>query len=209
MKLLLIIIFAVTLIYLSVTERFRTFITLIAAQGLALFGIAFLELTDISIGNLIFIIAETLLFKAIIVPLLLSRIIKQTRITRVHEHNLPSLYALIFISFGLVVSILLTYMLDQTGMVDVYFAIAFFTVYTGMFFIISHKKIFSHLIGFLVIENAVFMLSLAVGSEMPMLINIGILLDIVVSVLILGIFVNRLGNLLNAMDAKQLSELKD
>ena len=73
-----------------------------------------------------------------------------------------------------------------------FFIVSFFAVYTGLFLIISHRKIFSHLVGFLVIENAVLLLSLAVGSEIPMLINIGILLDIFVSVLILGIFVMRL-----------------
>jgi hydrogenase-4 component E len=86
----------------------------------------------------------------------------------------------------------------------IYFIVAFFAVYTGMFMIISHKKIFSHLVGFLVIENAVLLLSLAIGSEMPMLINIGILLDIFVSVLILGIFVMKL-----KQTANELTRLKD
>ena len=86
----------------------------------------------------------------------------------------------------------------------IYFIVAFFAVYTGMFMIISHRKIFSHLVGFLVIENAVLLLSLAIGSEMPMLINIGILLDIFVSVLILGIFVMRLKT-----HASELTMLKD
>jgi hydrogenase-4 component E len=82
--------------------------------------------------------------------------------------------------------------------------VAFFAVYTGMFMIISHRKIFSHLVGFLVIENAVLLLSMAIGSEMPMLINIGILLDIFVSVLILGIFVMRL-----KQKASELTVLRD
>ena len=74
----------------------------------------------------------------------------------------------------------------------IYLAIALFTLFTGLLLIVTHKLIISHLIGFLVLENAVFMFSLAVGNEMPMLINIGILLDLFVGVLILGFFGLRL-----------------
>jgi hydrogenase-4 component E len=82
--------------------------------------------------------------------------------------------------------------MNTTPATMIYFIVSLFAVFTGLFLIITHKKVFSHLVGFLVIENAVLLLSLAIGSEIPMLINIGILLDIFVSVLILGIFVMRL-----------------
>jgi hydrogenase-4 component E len=209
MSLILLISFAVTLIYLSVTERFRRLVGLITLQGLILFGLALLELKDINLGNLAFIVFETLVFKAIAVPLVLNYLIRQTHISRVHAGALPSFYALIIISFGLVMSLVVGSLFQEDGLFDVFFSVALFTVFTGMFFIISHKKIFSHLIGFLVIENAVFLFSLSLGSHMPMMVNIGILLDIFVSVLILGIFANRIGNLLNVMDAGELSELKD
>jgi hydrogenase-4 component E len=65
-------------------------------------------------------------------------------------------------------------------------------MFAGLLLIVSHKLIISNLIGFLVIENSVFLFSLAVGNEMPMLINIGILLDLFVGVLILGFFGLRL-----------------
>ena len=63
--------------------------------------------------------------------------------------------------------------------------------------------------GFLVIENGVFILSLAVGNKMPMLVNTGILLDLFVSVLVLGIFVNKIGDVLKDVDVEQLQNLKD
>jgi len=63
--------------------------------------------------------------------------------------------------------------------------------------------------GYLVIENGVFILSLAVGNEMPMLVNLGIMLDIFASVLILGIFFNKIGDVLRNPDVNQLRNLKD
>lgn len=201
---LLIITFAVTLIYLSMTERFPIYAGLIGFQGVLLFALSFLELDTITPGTLLFVASETLLFKVIIVPWLLFRIIRKTGETRVHEKALPGFYSLLFISLGLLLSIVISYSMKSSPSNMIYFIVALFAVFTGMFMIISHRKIFSHLVGFLVIENAVLLLSLAIGSEMPMLINVGILLDIFVSVLILGIFVMRL-----KQRASDLTLLKD
>jgi hydrogenase-4 component E len=48
-----------------------------------------------------------------------------------------------------------------------------------------------------------------VGSEMPMLVNLGILLDIFASVFLLGIFANRIGDVLKDVDVDKLKNLKD
>ncbi|HOY40203.1 MAG TPA: hypothetical protein PLK75_12970, partial [Bacteroidales bacterium] len=85
----LIVIFAVSLIYISVAERFRAYAKLIAAQGVLLMGIALLELKEVNTANLIFIVAETLIFKTIVVPYLLFKIIGRTGIYKVHAKALP------------------------------------------------------------------------------------------------------------------------
>ena len=90
-----------------------------------------------------------------------------------------------------------------------YFAVSIATVLSGMYFIINHKNVFSHLTGFLIIENGVFLLSLAVGSEMPMLVSIAVLLDIFIGVLIFALFMNRLGDTFNSIDVTELSQIKD
>ncbi len=204
MNVLLVIIFAITLIYLCMTERFPIYAGLIAFQGVLLFALSFLELHAITLSTLLFVAIETLVFKVIVVPYLLFRIIGKTGEARVHDKALPGFYSLIFITLGLLLSIVVSFSMNTRPETMIYFVVAFFAIYTGMFMIISHKKIFSHLVGFLVIENAVLLLSLAIGSEMPMLINIGILLDIFVSVLILGIFVMKL-----KQSAHELTMLKD
>ena len=192
MTLMLIIVFAISLIYISVTERFRIYTGLVGLQGLLLFGLSFLQLDRITLATVLFVAIETLLFKVIVVPFLLFRVIRRTGVARVHEKSLPSFYSLLLVSLGLLLSIVVSFSMNTTPYNLMFFIVSFFAVYTGLFLIITHRKIFSHLVGFLVIENAVLLLSLAIGSEIPMLINLGILLDIFVSVLILGIFVMRL-----------------
>jgi hydrogenase-4 component E len=192
MNVLLVTFFAITLIYLSVTERFRIYAGLVGLQGFLLFLLSIPELHTITLGTLLFVAIETLVFKVIIVPYLLFRVINKTGVARVHEKALPAFYSLLFVSLGLLLSIIVSFSMNTAQKTMIYFIVSFFSIYTGLFLIISHRKVFSHLVGFLVIENAVLLLSLAIGSEIPMLINIGILLDIFVSVLILGIFVMRL-----------------
>lgn len=204
MNILLSIIFAITLIYLSITERFRIFAAIIGVQGVLLFLLSFMEANVLTLGTLLFIVTETLLLKVLIIPYFLFKIIKKTGIARVNERNLSGFYSLLFVSLGLLLSIIIAFSLNAKPFNLTYFIVSFFALFTGLFLIISHKKIFSHLIGFLVIENAVFLLSLSIGSELPILLNIGVLLDLFISILILGIFAMRM-----RQHTYQLTTLKD
>lgn len=204
MNIVIIVIFAVSLIYMSIMERFRNLVLIIGLQGLLLFVLSFFELGETSFLNLVFITAETFIFKAIVVPVLLFRILKKTGITKIHSGSLPGIYSILLTMAGLILCIILAASLGIDGINVVFFTVALFALFTGLFFIISHKRIFSHLIGFLVIENAVFMLSLAFGREMAYLIDLAILLDIFVSILILGVFIIKLNP-----DVDSLKSLKD
>jgi len=93
---------------------------------------------------------------------------------------------------ALLLSVVIASTLVNPFINTIYQTIALYALLTGLILIVTHRLIISHLIGFLIIENAVFVFSLAVGSEMPMLVNIGILLDLFVGVLILGFFGLRL-----------------
>lgn len=200
----LIVLFAVTLVYFASAERLINYIRLIGLQGLLLCGIAVFELNEVNTGNLVFIIAETLLIKMLLIPYLLIRIIRRSGVTKVHRQAMPGFYVLVFSIFALLISVILASALINPYVNTIYMVIAFFTLFTGLLLIVTHRLIISHLIGFLIIENAVFFFSLAVGNEMPMLINIGILLDIFVGVLILGFFGLRL-----RPHSNELTRLKD
>ena len=192
MVIYLIVLFAITLVYLASAERLVNYIRLVGVQGILLCGIALFELSEVNTANLIFIMAETLFFKAFLIPYLLTRIIKASGVTKVHRQAIPGFYLLLLSILALLLSVILAHSLVNPFVNTIYMTIALFTLFTGLLLIVTHKLIISHLIGFLIIENAVFIFSLAVGNEMPMLINIGILLDIFVGVLILGFFGLRL-----------------
>ncbi len=206
---ILLIAFAISLIYIGMANRLYTYISAIAFQGIILFGVAFIELIEINTVNLIFVLLETIVFKTVLIPMFLNYVINRNKITREAEPFLTNFVSVVIITGIILGSFLLSNTIHDSHIRKIFFVVALSALFTGLYIIITRRKIITHVMGFLVIENGVFILSLAVGSEMPMLVNIGILLDIFVSVLLLGIFANKIGDVLKEQDVSQLRNLKD
>lgn len=205
----LLIIFIISLLYVSIANRIITYVRVLALQGFILFGVTFLQLKDIQTWNLVLILLETIVFRALAVPMFLGYLIKRNKITRETEPYLPHFISLIIITMIVVITVLLANSIKDTHLDKIFFIVSLSTLFTGLYFIASRKKIITHVMGYLMIENGVFVLSLAVGNEMPNLVNLGIMLDVFASVLILGIFLNKIGDVFKAVDVDQLSNLKD
>jgi hydrogenase-4 component E len=206
---ILLIAFILSLVHLGLSKRLNTYTAVLALQGILLFGVAFIELIEINVVNLLFVLMETIGFKTIAIPYFLNYIVKKNKITRESDPFLPDFLSVVIITTIIIGSFLLSNTIKDTHVRKIFFVTALSALFTGLYFIISRKKIITHVMGFLIIENGVFVLSLAVGTEMPMLVNIGILLDIFASVLILGVFVNKIGDILKEQDVDQLRNLKD
>ena len=203
-----IIIFIITLIYLAKVEMVKSYYPLMALQGILLFLLAFLELKDLEIIHLLFILLETLIFKAIFVPLLLRRI----TVGRSHRHQnspIKGYYSVFLALIIIVVSFIISHVMHDEFLDVKYFTAATASIMIGLFIAINNRDLVTHLISYMVIENGIFLLSLALGSEMPMFVNTAILLDIFTSVLIMGIFFNKLKDYFQNTDISQLSKLKD
>jgi hydrogenase-4 component E len=205
----LLIIFIITLFYVSIANRIITYVRVLALQGVILFGVTFLQLQDIQTWNLVLILLETIVFKAVAVPVFLGYLIKRNRITRESEPYLPHFISLLITTMIVVITVLLASSIHDTYLDKIFFIVSLSTLFTGLYFIATRKKIITHVMGYLMIENGVFVLSLAVGNEMPNLVNLGIMLDVFASVLILGIFLNKIGDVFKDVDVDQLSNLKD
>ena len=205
----LLIVFLISLFYMSIANRMSTYVNVLALQGILLFFVAFLELKHINTLNLILILLETIIFKSLAVPLFLNYVLKRNHITREAEPYLPNFVSLIITTVIVVTTILLSNTMEESYLDKMYFVVALSTLFTGLYFIATRRKIITHVMGYLIIENGVFVLSLAVGNEMPMLVNLGIMLDIFASVLILGVFLNKIGDVFKDIDVNQLTNLKD
>lgn len=209
MLLAFILIYAATLLYLCSIERFRHYAITLGAQGWLLLVIALMQVQEMGWGEKAFIIAETLILKGIVVPMLLFKIIEKLKINKVHKASLKPFYTILIAVVLLGLSMWLTSLIpDMVEGGTIFFAVAIFGLLVGLLLITVHRRIFAQLIGFLVIENSVFFFSLAVGSHLPMLINLGVLLDILMGVLLLSLFITKLGGE-GSLDSEELSQLKD
>ncbi len=200
--------FIITLIYIAKIEMVKSYYPLMAAQGVLLFILSFLELSETSALQLILILFETLIFKAIFVPLFLQAITKG----RAHRHQhspVKGYYSLLLALALIVASFVISHQMHEEFLDVKYFTAATSSIFIGLFIAINNRDLVTHLIAYLVIENGIFLLSIALGGEMPMFVNSAILLDIFTSVLIMGLVFNRLKDHFESTDATHLSQLKD
>ena len=208
MILSLIILYVLTLIYLSIADRFRNHTTILALQGLLLFGIAMARLHEFHPVEMSFIIAETLIFKAVIIPAILMRVIRMTKINRIHSAS-SQFGALVMSIIALVASCTITYYMQNNDADVISFGVALYALLSGLILIVMRKRVFAHLVGFLVIENGVFLFSMAIGVEFPILINLAIMLDILISIFVLGMFLQRMDNQIHTDETDALTSIKD
>ena len=208
MILSLIILYTLTLIYLSIADRFRNHASILAIQGLLLFGIAIARMHEFHPVEMSFIIVETFVFKAIVIPAILFHVIHKTKINRIHSSS-SQFGALTMSIVALVASCTITYYMADSRTDMIFFGVALYALLSGLILIVMRKRIFAHLVGFLVIENGVFLFSMAIGVELPMLINLAIMLDILISILILGMFLRRLDNDIHTDETDALTSIKD
>ena len=69
---ILLIAFILTLVHLGLSKRLNTYTAVLALQGILLFGVAFIELIEINVVNLLFVLMETIGFKTIAIPYFLN-----------------------------------------------------------------------------------------------------------------------------------------
>jgi hydrogenase-4 component E len=206
---LLTIIFTISLVYLASGSRLVGYIRLLAIQGLILCGLAFYELQEISIANLLFIALETLIFKAILVPYVLYVLVKKNNFHNEREADNPNFFALFTISLIIIISFVISYSLKDEHLKMVYFIGSISSILTGLLMIIRRRKIITQIVGYMVFENGIFLLSLAIGNHMPMIVNVGVLLDLITCLFLFGMFVSKIGEIYKTEDLNELSDLKD
>ena len=152
---------------------------------------------------------ETLIFKALIVPAILNRVIRQTKINRIGSTGTSQFNSLMLSIVAMVVSAITTYYVADSSIHMVFFGVALYAMLSGLILIVLRSRIFTHMVGFLVIENGVFLFSMAIGVEMPLLINMAIMLDILMSVLMLGLFMTKVDDQIHTDDSDSLTRVKD
>lgn len=205
---LLILVMLINLVMLG-TSRLIFSIRAVAVQGVIL-GILPGLIHPFS-GHLAAITVGIILTKGIIIPYLISDAIRKAQIRREVEPFIgyvPTLLigaAFTAVSFAFADKLPLAP--EHQDLLFVPAAIA--TLLTGFLILTTRRKAISMVIGYLVLENGIFVFGLLLTEAMPVMIEAGALLDLLVGIFVMGIVINHISREFSSIDTSRLRTLKE
>lgn len=207
----LIVLFGLTMLNMAATSRIKTYIKILSFQGVLLFLICYFGVEKNNLINLIFLSFETLIVKAFVIPMFLRKILQKNLIYRDSEPHIPQFYCLVLASTILFIGFLISYIdYPAFSLINpMYFGVSISVIIISLFLITVRHKVLTNVIGFITMENGIFLLSLSVAKEMPIVVSLGVLLDIFIAVYILGLLINKINEKFEDLSVCSLSDLKD
>jgi hydrogenase-4 component E len=204
------ILFCLSLFYAVVTARVKGYVTVLRVQGLILTVLLMIPFYYHFSAFGIIIPVTLLLVKVFLIPRYINKIIIELDIKRRIEPTIQPISFLLLVITTMVVIFLASHILSQSTELDLIpFASGFSAIAIGIFIIMFRKKLIVHVVGFLILENGIFLFSTAVASELPMMIELGMLLDVFVVVFLMGIALNKISDTFKGFEVTHLGRLKD
>jgi len=160
--------------------------------------------------HIIGLAAGTFLVKAILLPTFLNWAIREASVRREVEPLIGFTASLalgalaVALSFGIAERIPLPES-DSALLVPV----ALSTVIVGLLVLTTRSKALTQVVGYLILENGIYVFGLSQVERVPFLVELGVLLDIFVGVFIMGIVVFHINREFDSLDSTRLTELKD
>jgi hydrogenase-4 component E len=180
-----------------------------AAQGIVL-GLLPLALHQPWTGHSLFIALITGAVKGVFLPSFLLWAIREATVRREVE---PSLGPLSSITAGvLAVGLALalgSYLPAIEATTPLLVATSLATVMIGFIVLTTRRKAMTQVVGYLLLENGVYLFGLTLAARVPLLVEMGVLLDLVVGVFIMGLVVFHMNRELETLDSARLTELRD
>lgn len=151
----------------------------------------------------------TLLSKGIIIPLFLRKIIRQMKVTHDVEPYISN--ALSLTISGILVAVVYASLKEGifvTGFSKNVLQISIAVILIGLFTMITRRKAITQVIGLLFMENGLFLAGFSLTYGMPTIIELGVLFDMLMGVIILGIFAVQIKRVFASSDLDKLTILK-
>jgi hydrogenase-4 component E len=193
------------------SSRLAGCVRLSALQGMAL-GILPLLVAAHGIGVRVVLLALVVfVLKGIVFPQLLFRAIRSADVR--HEVE-PMIGYAASIVLGILVLALSFWMASRFRVPGpptspLVLPLALTTTLIGLFLIVTRRTAIMQVVGYLVLENGVFIFGVALAQEEPFLVEMGVLLDVFVAVFVMGIIIFHISREFDHIDVDQLTSLKD
>ena len=191
------------------TSRLIFSIRAVAVQGVIL-GILPGLLHPFS-WHLVAITIVIIAVKGFVIPLLLGRAVRSAEIKREVEPFLGYVPTLLLgalftaLSFGFAGSLPMLPVHQNYMFVPASIA----TLMTGFLVLTTRRKAISQVIGYIVMENGIFIFGLLLAEAMPVMVEAGALLDLLVGTFVMGIVINQISREFSSLDTSLLTSLKE
>ncbi|MBS1188737.1 MAG: formate hydrogenlyase [Rhodocyclaceae bacterium] len=192
-------------------RRIVTLIHLFTFQGLTVVGATVVVAYVTQQHHLYYSAALTLALKVALIPFLLHRLIDRLNVRWDIETmlNIPTLMligiVLVVFAFNLALPISKLSASIARGTLG----IALACVLLSFMMMITRAKAVPQVIGFLTMENALFFAATSATYGMPMVVELGIALDVLVGIFILGVFMFQIREQFDSLDIRHLEKLKE
>ncbi|MDE3151167.1 MAG: hydrogenase [Gemmatimonadota bacterium] len=191
------------------TSRLRTCIRAVAAQGLLL-GLLPLALASQVTVHVAGLAAGTVLVKAVVLPWFLLWAIREAAVRREVEPVVGFIASLLLGALALALAFAISGRLPASDVREpVLIPAALATVMMGLIVLTTRRKALTQVVGYLMLENGIYLFGLTQTESVPFLLEVGVLLDIFAGVFIMGIVVFHINREFDSLDSARLSELKD
>lgn len=151
----------------------------------------------------------TIAIKAIFLPWLLLRVVKRVGIRLEIEPVLPVSLTLVIAAVIVVLSFYLAASLGtvRQAITGNALPVGVALMLLGVLVMVSRRKALTQMVGLFASENGIFFTAMAVSQGMPLIIEIGIILDVILGALVMGILVLRVRSSVDA-DIADLDQLR-
>jgi hydrogenase-4 component E len=199
-------------LFVLAASRLRAGIRAVAAQGGVLALLPVVLAGDGTEARHVAVLAlGAVAVKGIAIPWLLLRATRESTVRREASPLIGYVPTLLLGALGIGATIWLAsdLPLPVEGMPSLLVPTSVGTAWTGLLLIVARRKAVGQVLGFLVLENGVFVLGLLLSGFMPAMVEVGVLLDLFAAVFVMGLVMFDIQRALGSLDTERLTTLKD
>ena len=192
------------------TSRIRAVIRAAALQGIILGTLPLFSHQHLN-ALIVSVCVGAIVLKGTFIPMLLLRAMRNASIRREVEPLVGYTASILLgaLGTGLAVVFSNSLPLDQNHPTMLTVPASFSTMFTGFLTLTTRKKAITQVVGYLTLENGIFIFGLLLLEAMPFLVEMGVLLDLFVGVFVMGIILNRIQATFSSLDTTRLTTLKE
>ena len=190
------------------SSRLSACIRAIAIQGVLL-GALSLVIDDPRSVHAMVLAAGTVAIKGIVLPWFLRWAMREAAVRREVEPAIGYMASLCLGSLAVGASFALANRLPVITKIELLVPIAFATLIIGLLILVTRSKAIIQVVGYLMLENGVYLFGLTELSRVPFLVEIAVLLDVFVDVFVMGIVVFHINREFDSISAANLVELRE